>query len=98
MNRRCGLVNAANPCRCRNKTQGFVKRGIVDPARLVFNASYVVRIEAMTRRDASRVMASFDELHEQSFLEHGLQQAPSQLVDKLLDDTGLRQFLDLGKT
>jgi RNA polymerase sigma factor (sigma-70 family) len=98
MNRRCGLVNTQNPCRCRNKTQGFVKLGLVDPKRLVFNTSYLVRIEALTERDASRVMASFDELHEQTFLEHGFQQAPSQLVDQLLDDTGLRQFLDLGPT
>lgn len=98
MNRRCGLVNTENPCRCRNKTQGFVKQGLVDPQRLVFNTMYVVRIKAMTRRDAGRVMANFDELHEQHFLAHGFQQTPSELVDQLLDDTGLRQFLELGPT
>jgi RNA polymerase sigma factor (sigma-70 family) len=33
---RCGLVDAANPCRCARKTQAFIRDGIVDPTRLQF--------------------------------------------------------------
>src|SRR5262245_10972264 len=31
MNDRCGLVNRTNPCRCANKTRGFIQAGYVDP-------------------------------------------------------------------
>ena len=36
MNEKCGLVNAANPCRCAKKTRGFMEAGYVDPHRLEF--------------------------------------------------------------
>ena len=36
MNERCGLVNRANPCRCANKTRGFMQAGYVDPNSLLF--------------------------------------------------------------
>src|SRR6184192_2273826 len=35
MNDKCGLVRAANPCRCARKTRGFVKAGYVDPTKPV---------------------------------------------------------------
>lgn len=31
MNDKCGLVNKANPCRCKRKTASFVAAGCVDP-------------------------------------------------------------------
>ena len=34
MQGKCGLVNKANPCRCRNKTRSFIEKGMVDPNRL----------------------------------------------------------------
>lgn len=50
----CGLVDPQNPCRCERKTRGFVKAGIVDPARLQFSARWVARVEevAPARADA----------------------------------------------
>lgn len=36
MNDKCGLVNAANPCRCAKKTRAFIQAGYVDPANLLF--------------------------------------------------------------
>jgi hypothetical protein len=33
---RCGLIDPANACRCAKKTRGFIRDGIVDPARLQF--------------------------------------------------------------
>src|SRR6202007_3036897 len=36
MNEKCGLVNAANPCRCAKKTRSFMQAGYVEPERLVF--------------------------------------------------------------
>jgi RNA polymerase sigma factor (sigma-70 family) len=36
LNERCGLMNAANPCRCAKKVRGFVQAGYLDPASLLF--------------------------------------------------------------
>ena len=33
---RCGLVHPSGACRCAKKTAGFIRQGIVDPARLRF--------------------------------------------------------------
>jgi len=44
MQNQCGLVNTANPCRCARKTQGFMKRGFVDPANMLFARSHVTRV------------------------------------------------------
>ncbi len=44
MDRKCGLVNADNPCRCARKTAGFVKAGYVDPARRQFTLDHRRRV------------------------------------------------------
>jgi len=45
MNKKCGLVNKANPCRCEKKTKSFIKAGWVDEHHLKFNSSYVQHIQ-----------------------------------------------------
>ncbi len=39
MNEKCGLINAANPCRCHKKTRAFMEAGYVDPENLHFVSS-----------------------------------------------------------
>lgn len=39
MRRRCGLFDAANPCRCGKRIARAIERGYVDPERLVFATS-----------------------------------------------------------
>ena len=45
MNGQCGLVNAANPCRCPKKTKGFIDAGHVDPRRLQFASPRMRRVK-----------------------------------------------------
>ena len=47
MHGQCGLINAANPCRCAKKTQGFIKPGYLDPRRLVFARAHVTRVQGV---------------------------------------------------
>jgi len=48
---KCGLASSANPCRCARKTRGFVRAGIVDPARLQFAGPHLARVaEVATAR------------------------------------------------
>lgn len=44
MDKKCGLVNQNNPCRCHKKMKGFIKEGWVDPNNLKFNINYVKKI------------------------------------------------------
>jgi len=68
MNRRCGLVNQSNPCRCRKKTQSFVRMGLVDPRQLVFSAEHQQRVEELSGRHAREVM----ETGEPKLLSYGI--------------------------
>jgi len=43
MQRKCGLVNTANPCRCHKKTRSFIEQGWVDPQSLTFKGSYIAQ-------------------------------------------------------
>jgi hypothetical protein len=95
MNERCGLVNAANPCRCRKKTLGYVKLGVVDPERRVFNTDYLVRIESLTRSSAASAMGIVEDLHEKVFLGHPLQHAGVSVVDEILGNETIRSFFAL---
>jgi RNA polymerase sigma factor (sigma-70 family) len=47
----CGLVDAANRCRCARKTRAFIRDGIVDPERLLFARPHVARMEEACSRD-----------------------------------------------
>jgi len=95
MSGRCGLVNAAHPCRCHKKTRGFVERGLVDPARLVFTREHRERVDELIRRDADEAMQTFDDLHERVFRAHPLQASDSRVVDEILGDETLNRFFDL---
>ena len=44
MDDKCGLVNAANPCRCAKKTRGFIAAGYVDPQSLLFARDHVLAV------------------------------------------------------
>jgi RNA polymerase sigma factor (sigma-70 family) len=48
---RCGLLDPNGPCRCARKTQGFIRQGIVDPARLRFTRVHLdkTRVQAAAR-------------------------------------------------
>jgi RNA polymerase sigma factor (sigma-70 family) len=50
MQGQCGLVNTANPCRCAKKTQGFIKAGLLDPARLLFARAHVTKVRDIAPR------------------------------------------------
>jgi len=66
MDRKCGLVNSANPCRCARKTQAFITAGFVDPARLLFAAAHVTRIRELApavHEDVNALDAAYAAVH-----------------------------------
>lgn len=81
-----------NPCRCAKKTGAYVRKGLVDPTRLVFNTDYVVRIESLTRRRAKAAMHSLEELTERWFTDHPQKLSARDVVSEVLSHETLRGF------
>jgi RNA polymerase sigma factor (sigma-70 family) len=57
MQDRCGLINKANPCRCAKKTRAFMKAGYVDPEKLLFAGSHVMRVREVAERRHEQIDA-----------------------------------------
>jgi hypothetical protein len=92
----CGLVNAANPCRCAKKTRGFVKAGYLDPQNLLFARERVVHVrDVSTRRrdDLEALDAAYADIHR----DHPFQQPPDFVaaLRGLIDGAAFRSTLEL---
>lgn len=95
MNRRCGLINTDNPCRCHKKAKAYVQQGVVDPEHLVFSADYVVRIEHVTRKGARAAMDTVEDLHERMFRAQPIAVTRVDLVEQVLGNATIRSFFDV---
>ena len=96
MNKKCGLVNAKNPCRCSKKTRGYVAAGIVDPENLQFNTRYTSKISKFSKNKATKFSNTVDELNKKVFQSHPSQvpiQA-SKIVDDILNNNLIKSILD----
>jgi RNA polymerase sigma factor (sigma-70 family) len=81
MKDKCGLVNAANPCRCAKKTRGFMKAGYVDPKSLQFTKDRLASVEDIAPHRLTE-LESLDRKHAELFRTHGFL-AASDLATKL---------------
>jgi RNA polymerase sigma factor (sigma-70 family) len=94
MNKRCGLVNSANPCRCSKKTRSYVEKGAVDPSNLQFNRDFTKRVFEISERDSLNVEQSLDDISSRVFATHPVQKpVKSILVEELLNNDLLRAIL-----
>jgi RNA polymerase sigma factor (sigma-70 family) len=81
MSDKCGLVNAANPCRCAKKTRGFMQAGYVDPDRLQFTKGRLASVGDIAPHRLNE-LESLDRKHAELFREHAFL-APADLAAKL---------------
>jgi hypothetical protein len=88
MNDKCGLVNAANPCRCARKTRGFILAGYVDPTNLPFAREHVRQVRAVVPTNAHALSI---------FRQHPLHDSPDLVpaMRRLLQSPGFRRATDL---
>ena len=97
MNKRCGLINTNNPCRCSKKTRGYINEGKVDPDNLVFNTRYKSKISELSKNKAIPFTNTVDELNKKVFQDHPAQtpiQAP-KIVNEILNNDLIKSILDL---
>ncbi|WP_040415587.1 RNA polymerase sigma factor [Cyclobacterium qasimii] len=97
MNKRCGLVNSANPCRCSKKTRGYINDGKVDPGNLKFNTGYKSKISALSKKKAVALTDTVDELNKQVFQSHPAQTPvqSSKIINDILNNDLIKSILDL---
>jgi RNA polymerase sigma factor (sigma-70 family) len=81
MNDKCGLVNAANPCRCKKKTRAFMQAGYVDPHNLQFAADRLARVSSVAPHRLDE-LESLDRQHAELFRDHAFL-PPGDLATKL---------------
>jgi RNA polymerase sigma factor (sigma-70 family) len=81
MSDKCGLVNAANPCRCAKKTRGFMKAGYVDPNRLQFTKNRLASVADIAPHRLDE-LESLDRKHAELYRENPFL-APADLATKL---------------
>jgi len=94
MNKRCGLVNLTNPCRCSKKTKGYIEAGFVDPENLQFNARYRQKMYELSQQEAIAIENTIEDLHGQIFLDHPFQLSASpKVLDGILNNELLRSIL-----
>jgi RNA polymerase sigma factor (sigma-70 family) len=83
MNEKCGLVNAANPCRCAKKTRSYMREGYVDPNRMEFTRGRLASVSDVAP-DRLSELETLDRKHAELFRSHGFLAAPD-LASKLRD-------------
>jgi len=95
MHGQCGLVNSANPCRCRRKTLGFIRLGYIDPDKLIFATDRTahVREVAEERLDA---LVQLDADYAAIFRDHPFHQSPDFVgaVKNLLQQRSVRTIVE----
>ena len=95
MNKKCGLINVSNACRCAKKTKAYIETGAVDPNRLQFNTDYRNRVFDLSADAAPNLEVRIEELHSKVFRDHPLQEPTrTKLVDEILGDDLLRSVLN----
>jgi RNA polymerase sigma factor (sigma-70 family) len=96
MHGQCGLVNAANPCRCAKKTQAFIRAGYIDTHKLLFATDHMTRVRDVAQRAHEHLEAldaEYAEIHRgHPFLEG--RDFVAQLRD-LIDRPDFRKTLDI---
>ena len=96
LKQQCGLVNESNPCRCANKTRGFIEKGIVDPARPQFIDNRLVEIRRLAP-DRFRELQDLERRHAEIFRDQPLLAPRNQaaLLRDLLQKSGVRDSMGL---
>ncbi len=90
MQGRCGLINEANPCRCKRKMRGFIEKGYMSPDRLRFAEGHQFRVKQIAPSRAHELKAISDRLHAELFQEHPFLDARTQsdMIRRALETVG----------
>ena len=93
MNDKCGLINPANPCRCRRKTAAFIEAGWVDPKHLRFTRPHLRRLADAARAGTDEMDDLLERQYVDLYRRHPFYDAPAtaERFRSLLADERVRR-------
>jgi len=97
MNKKCGLINKSNPCRCSKKTRSYVELGKVNPENLKFNTRFKNKIQDLSKNKALEITHTIEDLHKVIFQQHPLQESLSskKIVDEICNNNLIKTVLKI---
>ena len=95
MNKKCGLVNTGNPCRCSKKTTAYIEAGSVDPDNLQFNTQFSKRMFEIAQHQAIPLRNAIEDLHAKVLQSHPLQSPKGILIEDIFGNDLLKSILKL---
>ena len=97
MNKKCGLINKNNPCRCARKTTGFIQNGWVDPEKRKFNAHYLKSIAEKLEVKNQKLTTLIEEEYKDLFQKGPFQEKVhvDRLMKSVLGDQKVRDIFNL---
>lgn len=97
MHKKCGLINANNPCRCRNKTKKLIEMGEVDAKNKKWLSSYKNRIFEKVKTDINKFGTSKDEIYSKIFREHPYKTnlKSDEIYNEILNNKDFNKFMNL---
>ena len=95
-NKKCGLVNTDNPCRCPKKTKALKKMGALDEQNMRFNISYKNRIANYVAENYAEVNDTYEAKYLELFREHPTRDTfdKETIVDELLKNDDLLSYFN----
>ncbi len=96
MQNKCGLVNTANPCRCKKKAKALVELGALDKDSMKFNVDFSSRIRDYVDSNYVDVSENFEHKYTELFREHPIRKrlnAETIVNDILKDEDLMKHFL-----
>ncbi len=76
MNRKCGLLNRNNPCRCANKAKGFIDTGWVDPNNIVYYQGKLQKVKDIISEKSRYFNESYYLQYNKLYREHPFYKSP----------------------
>lgn len=97
MQKKCGLINMDNPCRCSRKTNAFIQAGWVDPEKRKFNASYIRNIANVIESKDERLSNLLEGKYQKLFRDTPFQEKKhsQKLMKSLTLDKTLKEVFNL---
>ena len=98
MNKKCGLLNLNNPCRCPKKSKGFILAGWVQPGKLQFQADFLQKLSDLSLEKANACDSLIEEKYGTLFKDSPYYDRDNseEMIAGLTKDRELKEIFDLG--
>ncbi len=95
--KKCGLINQENSCRCEKKTKAFMDAGYVDPDNRIFTNNYIHKVKELSRQRSKTLEPMFDKEYTALYREHPFQSPPNyvELLRKVMNNSDFKRTFDL---